>query len=69
MFKEYNYGVWKEEIRSLLRERLNIKEKIWRHKKKIGDHEEKIKILKNKTLVIIEKKLNKYLERAGNKID
>ena len=69
MFKKYNYGAWKREIRELLRKRLKIKDQIWRHQKKIENHEEKIKILKNKTLVSVEKKLNKYLERAGNKID
>ena len=67
-FKNYNYGMWKKEIRDLLREILKVKDKIRFHEKKINYHEKRIETTKT-NLLEIEKKLNEYLLRAGNKID
>ena len=66
MFKEYKFGVWKKEIRELLQKRLEIKERIGYHVKKIKYHQEKIDILEGKTLPKVEKRLDGYLKRAGN---
>lgn len=62
MFKEYKYGIWKNQIRKLLQERINLKSKIRYHKLKILE-------LKNDKLPIVEGELNNYLVKAGNKLD
>ena len=69
MFKEYKFGAWRKEIRELLSKRLDIKDRINYHKKKIIYHRDKIKIIEDKTLIKVEEKLNKYLKRAGNEIN
>ena len=66
MFKNYNFKCWKKEIRFLLRRRLHILDRIRYHKNKIIHHEDKIKILKDITLIEVEKELNSYLKKAGN---
>lgn len=68
MFKDYKYGCWKKEIRKLLIERLRIKDRIRYHKKRIAYHEDKMNILTTKILKGVERELEKYLIRAGNKI-
>ena len=68
MFKEYSYGPFKQQIRDLLRERYKIKDRVRLHLKKIDYHNEKI-ILLDENLAEVEKKLNWYLEKAGNDID
>ncbi len=61
VFKNYLYGAWKKEIRKLLQKRLVLKGKI-RH------HKFKIKILEDEKIPEIEKELDKFLKKAGNKI-
>ncbi len=61
-FREINYGHYKNEIRTLLRKRQDLKDKIRYHKKKIEFNQEKIKQIETKTLVAVEEDLNKYLE-------
>lgn len=60
-FKTYQYGAWKKEIRKLLQKRLALKDKIRYHQNKIKDFEDQ-------QLPKVEEELNKYLQRAGNKI-
>ena len=60
-FKEYNYGMWKKEIRKLLQKRLALKDKIRYHRLKANDFEQT-------ELPKVEEELNKLLKRAGNKI-
>ena len=67
VFKDYKFGAWKKEIRSLLRERLELKDRINYHKKKIEHHENKIKKI-NSGLLKVEKQLDSYLKKAGNKV-
>lgn len=69
MYKEYIYGSWKKEIRTLLRKRISLKERIWHHKNKIKYHLEKIKIIENEKLVDVEKNLEDYLKRTEIKIE
>ena len=61
VFKDYLYGNWKKEIRKLLQKRLALKDKIRYHRLK-ANHFEKEELPK------VEKELNKFLKRAGNKI-
>lgn len=61
VFKDYQYGAWKKEIRSLLQKRLALKDKIRYHKLKANTFEQK-------ELPKVEKELDKFLKRAGNKI-
>ena len=61
VFKDYLYGAWKKEIRKLLQKRLALKDKIRYHKVKIKQFEEE-------ELPKVEKELDNYLLRAGNKI-
>ena len=68
VFKNYLFGVWKQEIRNLLKKRLKLKEKIRVHNKKIEHHNYRISIIKEGELADIEKKLDDYLRRAKNKI-
>jgi len=65
-FIEYKFGCWKKEIRDLLRKRLLLKEKIWRHQNKIKHHEDKIKEIKTELLPKIENDLEIFLKKAGN---
>lgn len=65
VFVEYNYGAWKKEIKTLLRKRLALKDRVRFHKKKIEHHEKKIKILEINTLPDLEIELDKYLERTS----
>lgn len=60
VFKDYIYGSWKKEIRTLLREVLSTRNKIRYHKLKAKSFEDDL----SKT----EKELNKFLVKAGNKI-
>ena len=60
-FKNYLYGMWKKEIRKLLQKRLALKDKIRYHRLKANDFEQT-------ELSKVEKELNKFLKRAGNKI-
>jgi len=60
-FKDYLYGCWKKEIRALLQRRLTIKDKIRHHKRRQEYFEKEV-------LPKIEKELNQYLVKAGNKI-
>ena len=68
MFIGYKFKCWKKEIRTLLTERLKIKDRIRYHLKKIEYHKEKIKIIEEKELPKIEEELNEILIKAGNKI-
>ena len=61
VFKDYKYGAWKQEIRKLLQKRLALKDKIRYHKYKAEKFEQK-------ELPKVEKELDKYLKRAGNKL-
>jgi len=61
VFKNYQYGAWKKEIRRLLQKRLALKDKIRYHKLKAETFEKE-------ELPKIEEKLNEFLRRAGNKI-
>ena len=60
VFKDYKYGAWKQEIRKLLQKRLALKDKIRYHKLKSKEFEEE--------LPKVEKELNEFLIRAGNKL-
>jgi len=59
MYKEYNYGSFRPEIRKLLRKRLLLKDKIRYHKSKIENFE-------TDELPKIEDQIKKLLERAKN---
>lgn len=61
VFKTYHYGAFKQEIRKLLQKRLALKDKIRYHKLKANTFEQK-------ELPKVEKELDNYLKRAGNKI-
>lgn len=61
VFKNYLYGLWRTEIRKLLRNRLALKDKIRYHKFKANFFE-------NEELPKVEKQLNEFLIKAGNKI-
>ncbi len=61
VFKNYQYGAWKKEIRRLLQKRLALRDKIRYHKLKAETFEKK-------ELPKIEERLNEFLRRAGNKI-
>lgn len=61
VFKDYQYGVWKKEIRKLLQKRLALKDKIRYHKLKVNKFEQE-------DLPKVEEKLNEFLRKAGNKI-
>lgn len=65
-FVKYKFGSWKKQIRSLMDERLNLLDDVRRHKKLIIYHKEKIKTIKDETLISVEKELSKYLRMAGN---
>ena len=60
-FKDYQYGVWKKEIRKLLQKRLALKDKIRYHRLKANTFEKE-------DLPKVEEELNKLLQKAGNKI-
>jgi len=64
MFKQYNTAGCKEQVRDLLRKRLDLKDSIRRHKKLSNYHLDKIKIIKLKELISVEKKLEFYLDKA-----
>ena len=66
MFKNYKFGAWRKEIRALMTKRLFLLDEIRRHKKLIDYHLDKIKIIKSKTLVSIEKELEILLVKAEN---
>ena len=61
VFKTYQYGVWKKEIRKLLQKRLALKDKIRYHKFKANK-------FKKEELPKVEQELNELLKKAGNKI-
>ena len=61
VFKNYLYGSWKQEIRKLLQKRLALRDKIRYHKYKAEKFEQE-------DLPKVEKELDSYLKRAGNKI-
>ena len=61
VFKDYQYGAWKKEIRKLLQKRLALKDKIRYHRLKANNFEQQ-------ELPKVEKELNKLLEKAGNKL-
>ena len=61
VFKDYQYGAWKKEIRKLLQKRLALKDKIRYHRLKANKFEQQ-------DLPKVEKELNKLLEKAGNKL-
>ena len=61
VFKSYQFGAWKKEIRKLLQKRLALKDKIRYHKLKVQTFEEE-------ELPEVEKELNQFLIKAGNKI-
>ncbi len=60
VFKEYKFGAWKQEIRKLLQKRLVLKDKIRYHKLKVNKFEQE-------DLPKVEKELDNFLKRAGNK--
>jgi len=68
MFKQYSFGSWKKEIRDILRQIAKVKQRRRYHFAKIELHKEKIKVIDEEKLVELNKKLNLYLERAGNDI-
>jgi len=57
VFKNYKFGVWKKEIRELLRKRLSLKDKIRYHYSKIAN-------IEKEQLLEVEKKLQMYLDRV-----
>ncbi len=61
VFKDYKFKCWKKEIKQLLQKRLALKDKIRYHRQKADNFE-------NQELPKVEEELNKYLEKAGNKI-
>jgi hypothetical protein len=61
VFKNYQYGIWKQEIRKLLQKRLALKDKIRYHRLKANSFEQE-------ELPRVEEKLNELLKKAGNKI-
>ena len=67
-FIKYNTAGCKIQVRDLLRKRLDLKERIRYHKRKIQHHLDKIETIESEALVDVEKKLNFYLEKAGNKV-
>lgn len=64
VFQKYNYAGGKAQITKALRERQDIKRRIRYHQCKIEHHENKIKEIETKTLVEIEEKIEKMLERT-----
>jgi len=67
-FKEYKFGSWKKEIRSILNQIAKTKERRRYHEKKIKHHDQKIKFIDEDKMIELNKQLNLYLERAGNDI-
>ena len=63
-FKNYAVGPFRIQVRDLLRNRLDLKEKIRYYKKKVQLNLDKIKEIETVTLISVEKKLNFYLEKA-----
>jgi len=63
-FIEYKVGPFKQQVKNLLRNRLDLKAKIRRHKKLSNNHIDKIKEIETILLPEVEKKLNFYLDRA-----
>jgi len=63
-FKIYHTAGCQIQVRELLRKRLDLRDSIRRHKKLSNYHLDKIKVIKSKELISVEKKLNFYLERA-----
>jgi len=61
VFKDYQYGIWKQEIRKLLQKRLSLKDKIRYHRLKANK-------LEQEELPKLEKQIDELLKRAGNKI-
>ena len=68
MFKEYKTAGCKEQVRNLLRLRLNLKDSIRRHKKLVDYHLNKIKTIKTKELISVEEKLEVYLNKGKGKL-
>ncbi len=66
VFKEYKFGCWRKEIKSLLRERLKFKAKINYYNSKIERHKKKVEELKKIIIPKLDKELKVYLKRAGN---
>ena len=64
VFKEYKTAGYKKQIRDLLRKRLDLKERVRYHKKKVQYHLEKIDKIEKVKLIDVEKALQKYLDRA-----
>lgn len=60
VFKDYKYGCYKIEIRTLLKKRLNLRDKVRYHRYKIEELENQLSEL--------EIELDNYLKKAGNKI-
>ncbi len=56
VYREYNYGVFKDKVKTLLRKRLSLREKVRYHKIKAKE-------LK-KQLPAIEKQIKDYLKRV-----
>ena len=63
-FVPYKVGPFRIQVRDLLRNRLDLKEKIRYYKKKVQLNLDKIKEIETVTLISVEKKLNFYLEKA-----
>ena len=59
-YKEYEYGSYKSEIRSLLRKRLTAKDRIRHHQKKVQKWEDK--------LVFLENEIRDYLKKAKRSV-
>ena len=68
-FVSYNFGAFRSEIRTLLRRRLSLRDRIRHHKKKVEYHLDKIKEIEVSTLLNVEKELNLLLLKAGNVLD
>ena len=66
-FVSYKKAGCSQQVRNLLRLRLDLKDSIRRHKKLSNYHLDKIKTIETKELISVEKKLNFYLERAKGK--
>ena len=67
-FKIYKTARCKEQVRNLLRNRLDLKDSIRRHKKLANYHLDKIKTIKTKELISVEEKLEVYLNKGKGKL-
>lgn len=68
MFVEYKFGAFRKQIKQLIRRRSDLKARINYHLKKSNYHLDKIKIIKDETLISVDKEIEKYLIMAGNNI-